>query len=184
MRLKPGDRAGDFDTLDMEGRRITLKDYTGSRLLLSFHRYASCPLCNLRLHRLIGNLDRFADQGLQVLAVFQSSPESIKKYVGRQKAPFPLVADPEHVMYRAYGVETSWRGFVKGGLRVVSLARAMGLGYRPGQMEGRVALVPADFLIGPDLTVSRAYYGRDIGDHLPLSAIESWLQGQEPRPRT
>ena len=177
MRLKPGDRAGDFDTQDLEGRRITLKDYAGSRLLLSFHRYASCPLCNLRVHQLIRNQDRFNDQGLQVLAVFQSPPESIIKYVGRQKAPFPLVADPQHVMYRAYGVETSWGGFVKGGLRVVSLTRALGLGFRPGHMEGRIALVPADFLIGPDLTINHAYYGRDIGDHLSLPAIEAWLQG-------
>jgi peroxiredoxin len=44
LRLKPGDRAGDLDTLDMEGRRITLKDSAGSKFLLSFHRYASCPL--------------------------------------------------------------------------------------------------------------------------------------------
>ena len=176
MRLKPGDRAGEFKVETLDGRRVALQDYAGGRLLLSFHRYASCPLCNLRVHQLIRNLDRFREKGLQVLAVFQSPPESIIKYVGRQKAPFPLVADPEHAMYRAYGVETSWGGFVKGGLRVVSLTRALGLGFRPGLMEGRVALVPADFLIGPDLTISRAYYGRDIGDHLPLSEIESWLE--------
>ena len=36
-------------------------------------------------------------------------------------------------------------------------------------------MVPADFLIGPDLTVEVAYYGSDIGDHLPLEKIYQWL---------
>jgi thioredoxin-dependent peroxiredoxin len=36
-------------------------------------------------------------------------------------------------------------------------------------------MVPADFLIGPDLTVQVAYYGKDIGDHLPVERINGWL---------
>jgi hypothetical protein len=42
-------------------------------------------------------------------------------------------------------------------------------------MEGIKSMVPADFLIGPDLTVQTAYYGSDIGDHLPLEKIYQWL---------
>ena len=41
--------------------------------------------------------------------------------------------------------------------------------------DGQPNLLPADFLLGPDLTIERAYYGRDIGDHLPFSEIEQFL---------
>lgn len=34
-----------------------------------------------------------------------------------------------------------------------------------------VTVLPADFLIGPDLVIQTAYYGKDIGDHLPLEEI-------------
>jgi hypothetical protein len=42
-------------------------------------------------------------------------------------------------------------------------------------MEGDKALIPADFLVGPDLIIEQAYYGNDIGDHLPLPEIDSFL---------
>ena len=46
-------------------------------------------------------------------------------------------------------------------------------------MEGRVALVPADFLIGPDLTISRRPTTAGISAiTLSLSEIESWLEGE------
>ena len=34
--------------------------------------------------------------------------------------------------------------------------------------------IPADFLIGPDLVVQRAYYGRDLGDNLPVEDVEAF----------
>jgi len=43
-------------------------------------------------------------------------------------------------------------------------------------MEGIKSMVPADFLISPDLSVQVAYYGSDIGDHLPIVKINEWLE--------
>jgi len=47
--------------------------------------------------------------------------------------------------------------------------------FLPGSMEGDWAMVPADFLIGPDLRIAEAFYGHHIGDHLPISRIERFL---------
>ncbi len=41
MRIQTGEPARDFETQDLEGNIIRLKDYQGKRLLLSFFRYAS-----------------------------------------------------------------------------------------------------------------------------------------------
>ena len=40
-------------------------------------------------------------------------------------------------------------------------------------------MVPADFLIGPDSTIQVAYYGSDIGDHLPIEKINEWLDSSQ-----
>ena len=42
-------------------------------------------------------------------------------------------------------------------------------------MEGIKSMVPADFLIGPDLIVQTAYYGHDIGGHLAIKKINQWI---------
>jgi peroxiredoxin Q/BCP len=116
------------------------------------------------------------ERNLHQVAIFQSPRESILKYAGNQNAPFPVLADPERILYRLYGIESSWSGFIRGSLRLPSVASALVKGFWPGKMEGIKSMVPADFLIGPDLTVQVAYYGSDIGDHLPIEKINEWLQ--------
>ena len=171
MRIQPGQAAPEFEVEDIFGNPISLSHFKEKKLLLSFYRYASCPLCNLRVHRLIEQYPNFKSKGLHLLAFFQSPHESIRKYVGRQEAPFPIIADPDHEAYRAYGVETSWPAFFKGSLRLITVTSAAGKGFFPGKMEGKKSLVPADFLIGPDLLVKKAYYGSDIADHMPVQEI-------------
>ena len=176
MVIQAGQRAIDFEVDDIFGERITLRGYRGKRLLLSFYRYAACPLCNYRMESLILMYPRFKRLGLDMLAFFQSPRRSILQYVGKQDAPFPIVGDPERTVYRAYGVEPSLPGTLKGMLRLPSLVRAIGRGFKPGRIEGNAAMMPADFLIGPNQMVREAYYGKDIGDHMPMNTIERWLR--------
>ncbi len=177
MKIEPGQPAIPFSTEDVFGNRVRLADYRGRQLLLSFYRYAGCPLCNYRLERLIILLPRFRRLGLDMVAVFQSPKDSIRFYVeNRHEAPFPIVADPGRELYRKYGVENSWKGLFRGALRFDTLLRAARRGFYPGKIEGNPATVPADFLIDADLIVREAYYGRDVGDHLSTDVIERWLR--------
>jgi len=175
MRLNAGDTAPPFETTAIDGRSIRLDGFRGQKLLLAFFRYASCPLCNLRISELIRHQPALQMKGLHIVAIFQSPPERLPQYAGRQDPPFPLVADPDCRLYRLYGVESSWGGFLKGSLRMGALATATARGFFPGPMDGDKARIPADFLIGPDQIIQTAYYGKDIGDHLPLPAIRQWL---------
>jgi peroxiredoxin len=175
MKIQPGQPAKNFSTEDISGNALALDDFKGKRLMLSFYRYAACPLCNLRIHQLIQQHASLVGKNLHLIAVFQSPKESIHKYVGRQSIPFPVIADPQRMLYKLYGIESSWSGFIKGSLRLRLVTSALMKGFFPGPMEGIKSMVPADFLIGPDLTVQMAYYGSDIGDHLPIKKIYQWL---------
>jgi peroxiredoxin len=179
MKIQPGQPAKNFSTEDISGKPVTLHDFKGKRLMLSFYRYAACPLCNLRMHQLIQQHASLVEKNLHLVAVFQSPKESILKYVGRQSIPFPVIADPGRMLYQLYGIESSWSGFIKGSLRIASVTSALMKGFFPGKMEGIKSMVPADFLIGPDLTVQMAYYGSDIGDHLPIEKIYQWLDNSQ-----
>lgn len=174
MRLKKGDVAREFSVFDGFGRQINLNDYSGGKLLLSFYRYASCPLCNLRVHDLIEKHSSFKERGLEMIGFFQSPKESLLTYLGKQKPPFPIIPDPDRKVYQLYGVESSWFGFIKG-LKIRDFLKAKKKGFSPGKMEGKKNLIPADFLIDKNQIIQRAYYGKDIGDHLPIEEIKRFL---------
>ena len=112
--------------------------------------------------------------GLDIVAVFTSTPEAVQRFVARKPRPFSVVADPTSHAHETYGIERSlWRK-LKGiltrvptlikGLRIVGLA---GL--------NTTNLMPADFLIDEEGNIAEAYYGGDAGDRIPLDRVELFL---------
>ena len=176
-KLMPGRIAPAFTVWDTGGSRIDLQDYLGRHVLLSFYRYASCPLCNLRVHDLARRHSDWRARGLDMLAVFQSPTDKMMRYVGNQHVPFPLIADPDERLYSLYGVGHSWGGFLKAwATRLPEIGRSViGKGFLPGSVENGIHRIPADFIIDPLGQITVAYYGRDIGDHLPMDRIERFL---------
>ena len=173
MRLKPGTIAPKFSVSDILGEKHSPEKYLGQKWMLSFFRYASCPACNLRIHELTKVYDELQEKGFSILAVFESPKDSILEYVGKNKLPFPIIPDPERNLYKLYGVASSWLGYIMGAPTVM---KAIWNGFLPGKMEGDKAIVPADFLINPDGTIHTAYYGKNIGDHLLMNNIRSFIK--------
>lgn len=174
MRLKPGTGAPDFTADAWNGTTLKLSDYAGKKVWLAFFRYASCPLCNLRVHDIIRRHDEFTSKGVQVLAVFQSPKESISGYVGKQAPPFPLISDPEEKLYRIYGLESGLGAYLSPG-NLPHLARAAKEGFMSTYSEGTRTRIPGDFLIGPDGVIQAVYYGEKISDHIPFETVEKWM---------
>ena len=177
MRLKPGDQAIPFSVETLEGQTLSLEQFAGKPLLLMFYRYASCPMCNLRLRDFAQHFPRLQARGLEVVAFFHSPARSIRANAGQRHYPFHLVADPGFKVYRSYGVETSWlRFFLSMALPsfYVDWVRSMYYGFWGG-VDWQMGKMPADFLIGPDGRIMKTHYGRDMGDHLPVAEVEATL---------
>lgn len=179
MKMAPGKRAAAFSTVDVDGHPVSLEQFRGKPVLLMFFRYASCPMCNLRLHDFASEYPRLHANGLSAVGFFHSSAHAIERNAGRQHYGFPLVPDPDQTIYRDFAVETSWRGFLQS-MVLPSFyrdwIRSMRYGFWGGA-DRQMAKMPADFLVGPDGRFLLTHYGRDIGDHLSLPAIENALAG-------
>ncbi len=171
MRLKVGERAPVFNVTALDGREVRVGDQNEGHVLLSFYRYASCPFCNLRVREVNAAATDLADRGIAALAVFHSPPERLGLYMEDQTFRFPLIADPGLGLYRAYGVEKSWPGFLKGMMNIRALMRAFKNGHLPGRMDGPKNTIPADFLISPGGVIVDVYYGGDMTDHIPLARV-------------
>lgn len=183
MKLAPGEPAKSFSTFDVDDNPVSLAQFSGRPLLLMFFRYASCPMCNLRLHDFAREYPRLHAGGLSAVAFFHSPARAIKRNAGRKQYGFPLVPDPDQKIYSDFAVETSWTGFLKSMMLpgfYRDWIRSMRHGFWGGA-DPQMAKMPADFLVGPDGRLLLVHYGRDIGDHLPLPDIERALATLQPR---
>lgn len=178
MKLKTGDTLPLFNMKDIFEEEINLEHYAGSKVLLSFYRFASCPFCNLRVHQLMGKVPDYEKQGLKIISFWQSTQENLLEHVKDRHILFPMISDYERHVYKKYGIESDWRGSVKLITSNPKLAlEAMKFnGATVPKVDGHMNLIPADFLINPDLTLYQAYYGSHIGDHIPFADIEKFIQ--------
>lgn len=175
MELMQGQQAPLFAMEDVFGNKVNLQDYAGHNIMVSFYRFSSCPFCHLRIQRILGQYQKFADNGLKMISFWQSPKASILEHVGRQQLPFPLIPDPAKQIYQLYHVEKSWLGALKVMGEPGLMRKALQGGFNPAKADGDLNQLPADFLIGPDLTIRQAYYGQHIGDHIGFAEIERFL---------
>jgi peroxiredoxin Q/BCP len=171
--LQPGHIAPDFQANTWDNQPIQLSALREHKVWLAFFRYASCPLCNLRVRDIILRHPQLTAQNIKVLAVFQSPPETIAEYVGQQAPPFPLISDPDEILYKQYQLQTSLAGFLHPKNMLV-VKDAMKAGFKPGKMDGSKTRIPGDFLITRTGFLADVFYGKVIADHIPFERVEAF----------
>jgi len=171
--IQTGQLAPAFNGKTFRGEPIDLASYRGKKVWLGFYRWASCPLCNLRISEVIQQAKEFEEAGIQLIAVFHSPPENIASFVGTQNPPFPIVADPTLELYQRYGVAPRIFGLLH--LRVFWRAfRGLFAGFIPWKIDTPVHMVPADFLVDPEGLIYQAYYGDAVSDHIPFDDVRTF----------
>jgi len=104
VTLKEGDKAPSFTGKDQDGKKISLSDYKGKKLVLYFYSEAGSPTCTIESCNLRDNYSLLKKKGFEVLGVSPDDEKTQKKFEIKYKLPFPLIADPENKITEAYGV--------------------------------------------------------------------------------
>lgn len=173
MRLTTPSSAPKLAMTDIYSQPVAIGD-NQRRTLLCFFRDAACPFCNFRIYELTRHHDDLARLGLDIVAVFSSSQDAVKRFVARQPRPFKVIADPSSKLHNLYGIERSFWRKLKGILtRVPTLLQGMRIVGLAGLNTSN--LMPADFLIDEQGRIIEAYYGDDAGDHIPFERIELFI---------
>lgn len=175
MKLTSGQQAPLFSTKDIFGNTIDLAQIQDQKIILSFFRYAECPMCNLQIAKIMQQKEFFFKHNLKLITVFESSTESLKESIAERHAfDFTIIADTNRELYQLYGVHPSWvktmRTLSFTGMQHFKLALKMGF-KEVDKIEGRVNQIPADFLINTNKTIQIAHYGDSIIDHYPLEEL-------------
>ena len=102
--LKPGDKAPDFKGKDENGKEIKLADFKGNKLVIYFYPRDNTPGCTSQACNLRDNYDLLLSKGFKVLGVSADSEKSHQKFIEKNNLPFPLIADTEKEILKAFGV--------------------------------------------------------------------------------
>jgi len=102
--LKVGDKSPNFKSLDQNGNEIKLSDYKGKKLVLFFYPKASTPGCTVEAKNLRDNYQEFLAKGYAILGVSADSAKRQQNFATKNELPFPLLADEEKEVIKAFGV--------------------------------------------------------------------------------
>lgn len=135
MKLKVGDKAPQFSTIDQDGNSHSLSDYAGKWILLYFYPKDDTPGCTKEACAIRDNFPKFKNMGITVFGVSTQGQDSHKKFAEKHELPFTLLVDEDKKINEAYGV---WQ-----------LKKFMGREYM-GTMRW-------SFLIDPDGKIAKIY---------------------------
>lgn len=102
--ITKGQKAPHFKGVDQDGNKISLDDFKGSKLVLYFYPKDDTPGCTKEACDLRDNYERLMAAGYKVVGVSTDKAAKHKKFIEKYDLPFPLLADTELEVIKAYGV--------------------------------------------------------------------------------
>ena len=176
-RFKAGDKLPDIVLADAFGDSVNTAKLKGKKILITFNRYVSCPLCNFRTHELLEHYDTLKMNGLVIISIYESGKETLTEYTTKEQVPFYMIPDPQQLLYKKFKVQKSWWKSFIGLFNHYRQKHNKGRKLFKSQYkrDGHLNRIGADFLIDENGNVRTAYYGKFVGDHFPVEDILKWV---------
>ncbi len=104
ITLKEGDKAPAFSGKDQNGKKISLADYKGKKVVLYFYPQDDTPTCTVQACNLRDNYSLLKKNGFEIIGISPDDENSHKKFEKKFDLPFTLITDPDHIIIEKYGV--------------------------------------------------------------------------------
>lgn len=102
--LSVGIEAPDFTLPRDGGSQVSLKDFSGRKVVLYFYPKADTPGCTKEAIGFNALRKAFEEAGTAILGVSADAVKAQDKFRDKYSLAFPLVSDETHRMLEAYGV--------------------------------------------------------------------------------
>ena len=99
-----GKKAPVFKGVDQDGKKLSLSDFKGQRVVLYFYPHDNTPTCTVQACNLRDNYALLKKKGFQVIGVSSDDVKSHKKFETKYQLPFPLLADEDLKIHEQYEV--------------------------------------------------------------------------------
>lgn len=105
MTLAVGTKAPTFTTQDTSGKTVSLENYAGKNVVLYFYPKDDTPGCTKEACSFRDNYSAYQTKDVAVLGVSMDDVASHQKFTEKFNLPFPLLADTNGAIAKAYGVD-------------------------------------------------------------------------------
>lgn len=102
--LTEGMKAPAFTGKDQNGKKISLSEYKGKKLILFFYPEDDTPTCTVQACNLRDNYGLLKKEGFEVIGISPDDERKHKKFEAKFGLPFTLIADESHAIINRYGV--------------------------------------------------------------------------------
>jgi peroxiredoxin Q/BCP len=103
-KLTAGDKAPMFEGVNQNGKKISIDDFQGKKLILYFYPKDNTPGCTAEACDLNDNYEMWIKKGYEVVGVSPDNEKSHLKFIEKFGLKFNLIADTENKIMEAYGV--------------------------------------------------------------------------------
>jgi peroxiredoxin Q/BCP len=110
MPLSVGDTAPNFTVKDTDGNTVSLADYAGKTVVLYFYPKDDTPGCTKEACSFRDNYEQYLSKGIAVFGVSMDDETSHQAFTKKFSLPFPLLADVEGTLTKAYDVTAERNG--------------------------------------------------------------------------
>lgn len=101
--LEIGNRMPDFSAADQNGNIVKSADLIGKKTVVYFYPKANTPGCTAEACSLRDNYERFLALGYNVIGISKDSVKALKNFSDKYALPFPLLADTDALIIKAFG---------------------------------------------------------------------------------
>lgn len=122
MAIEVGSQAPDFELKNQHGELVRLSDFRGDKnVVLVFYPFAFTGVCTGELCAIKEELPRLQNDDVQILAVSNDSPFTLRVFAEREGLEYPLLSDfwPHGAASTAYGVFDEAKGCAVRGTFVI-----------------------------------------------------------------
>ena len=101
--LQKGDTAPSFELTDQNGKTWKLEDLQGQKVILYFYPADDTPGCTKESCDFRDSYETWQGGGYVILGISPQGTESKKKFADKYNLQFPLLADEDTSVAKAYG---------------------------------------------------------------------------------
>jgi peroxiredoxin Q/BCP len=102
-KLKVGGKAPAFSLSDQQGKKVSLSDFKGKKLLLYFYPKADTPGCTKQSCSVRDASKELKKLGAAAVGISPDEPHKQKKFDDKFSLGFPLLSDEDNKVAKAYG---------------------------------------------------------------------------------
>ena len=127
--LKVNDLAPDFNLPDVDGKKVSLSDFRGKRVVVYFYPKDDTPGCTKEACAFRDDYSLYAKNDIVIIGISKDASASHRKFIDKYELPFILLSDVDKksmISYGAWGEKNMYGKITVGVIRKTFLIDSEG----------------------------------------------------------